>query len=473
MGVMARPWHNFHMQHWFGAALLALAGCSDAPIEAPKPVLVVGIDGLDPGLLGPLIEAGRVPHFARLAEEGTLGRLATMVPTWSPVIWTTIATGQPLAVHGVDNFLDSSTATADSAGLPFTSNARRVPAVWDLASNAGRTVDCTGWWVTWPAERVNGRLVASYAAQAQAQVIWKPTLWDDLEEQTWPPELAKEIKPFLVLAEGIEQALEPMRAAFPIPAELDDHVKRLITDLVWVYVADLSVTQVAGHLLESGQADLSLAYLAMPDVAGHRFWKYMRPSDVRFEIAPLDIEHFENYIELSYIAADRMLGELMERMAPDTTLIVLSDHGMHVDPVNVNLPTALNSGAHEDAPDGIFGILGPLAARRGNQLKSAQVLGSVDEVAALIMQMQQLPIPREWPAASRPQLRLEGVLDTEWRIAHPNVVGDGMLNFRAATPSRLPATGMNEQFENVFGNLGYMDGPEGEVGPDASTPKQQ
>jgi len=48
-----------------------------------------------------------------------------------------------------------------------------------------------------------------------------------------------------------------------------------------------------------------------------------------------------------------------------------------------------------------------------------------------------------------------------------------MLNFRAATPSRLPATGMNEQFENVFGNLGYMDGPEGEVGPDASTPKQQ
>ena len=86
------------------AALLALfwtAGCGSDAQEEVAPLLVVGIDGLDPVILGELLEAGRVPTFQRFVDEGSLGRLQTMVPTFSPVIWTTIATGQPPEAHGV------------------------------------------------------------------------------------------------------------------------------------------------------------------------------------------------------------------------------------------------------------------------------------------------------------------------------------------------------------------------------------
>ena len=281
------------------AGLLAACGSGPTALEPTAPVVIVGIDGVDPQILASLIEAGRTPNFARFAAEGTLGRLATFSPTFSPVIWTTIATGQDAATHGVEDFLDP-------AGRPYTSNARRVPALWNLASDAGRTVDCTGWWITWPAERINGRLVASYAAQAQAKIIWKPTIWEEMEGQTWPLELQDEIKPLLTLASEAEELHPAMRRAFPIPEVIDEHAGRIINDLAWTFAADLSVSAVAGHLLETGAADLSMCYLAMPDVAGHRFWRYHRPEDLRY---PIRHKSQSRLGELEYIFS----------LAPDTS----------------------------------------------------------------------------------------------------------------------------------------------------------
>lgn len=458
MGLMTVSWREIHRSVLaFGALGVATAvlagGCAEPEGEPVPPLLVVGIDGVDPVILAELLAAGRVPTFQRFVDEGTLGRLQTMTPTFSPVIWTTIATGQQPEVHGVTNFLD-----ADN--MPFTSNARAVPALWNLASEAGRSVDCVGWWVTWPAETVNGRMVASYAAQAQAEILWKPTLWDDLEEMTWPSTLAAEIKPKLLLAEGIETVLPHVRERFPIPEKLDRHTKRIVTDLAWTFAADLSVAQVTSYLLEEGQADLTLAYLATPDVAGHRFWKYFHPEDVEYAVRPADIQAYHDYIALSYVAADRMLGELIDRASDDTTVLVLSDHGMHVDPININEPDALNSGAHEDAPDGIVGLLGPRAAQRGNLLTAPKTVGHVGEVAPLVMQLQGVPVPRDWPAAQNLRRRLESLLDLDWLEAHPLTVGDGMPDFRAPTPSRSPTEGMNKLFIDHMKDLGYLGGPD-------------
>jgi hypothetical protein len=305
-------------------------------------------------------------------------------------------------------------------------------------------------------------MVASYAAQAQAEMIWKPTLWDQLEAMTWPRELAQEIKPFLLLAEGIEEVLAPMRERFPIPDVLDKHMRRMITDLAWTFAADLSVTRVTSELLANGDADLTLAYLAMPDVAGHRFWKYFQPGDVDYELAPEHIEAYADFIPLSYIAADRMLAQLIDKAGPETTVLVLSDHGMHVDPLNTDNPFALNSGAHEDAPDGIIGILGPLAAKRGNELARTKPIGHVGEVAALVLQLEQVPVPEDWPAAQQLRRQLEGLLDVDWRLEHPLTVAPELPEFRAATPSRLPMEGMDTAFYQNMQDLGYLGGPEDE-----------
>jgi len=440
-------------------ALVALSGCKSdkRPLAPVSPVVVIGIDGVDPVVLNGLLAAGRVPSFQRFADDGTLGRLGTFAPTWSPVIWTTIATGQDAKAHGVNDFLE-----ADS-GKPYTSNTRRVPAIWNLASNAGRTVDCVGWWITWPAEPVNGRLVASYAAQAQAKIIWKPTLWKEMEEQTYPSDLAEEIEPFLILANDAEELRPKMRKAFPIPDELDAHRGRLVNDLAWVHAADLSIAAVTGHMLDSGNADLTMAYLALPDVVGHRFWRYHAPDDMHYDVTEEDQAAFGDYLSLSYIEADRLLGELLAKVPDDATVIILSDHGMHVDPVTMYEELALTSGAHEDAAPGIIGVIGPYAAKQGNVLDQAH-RGDVYQVAPMLMHLLDLPVPEHWRGAAAGRIPLERILAEEWRVAHPltrspNTDGE----YRAATAPRVPATGTSEAFKSNFEAIGYLGGNEQQV----------
>ncbi len=436
----------------FALGALGACGGGDEPEPTPvDPVVVIGIDGVDPLILADLLAEGRLPNFARFADEGSLVRLATFAPTFSPVIWTTIATGQDAAAHGVSDFLDD-------RSLPFTSNARQVPALWNLVSDAGRSVDCVGWWITWPAERVEGRLVASYAAQAQAKIIWKPTIWESMPDQTWPPELQQAIKPFVILANEAAELHGRMRGAFPIPDEIDDYTGRIINDLAWTLAADLSVSGISQHLMQTGDSDLTLCYLALPDVAGHRFWRYHAPGDVRYEVSPEELELFGDFVNLSYVEADRQLGQLLAEVPPDATVVVLSDHGMHVDPLNIYKPEALASGAHEDAPDGIIGVIGPRSAKLGARLEAgAAPLGDVYQVAPMLLHLLDVPVPDHWRGVQSPSVPLERLLDETWRYEHPLELGPNPdADFRPATPSIVPVAGSNASFRDAFEALGYL-----------------
>ena len=46
--------------------------------------------------------------------------------------------------------------------LPVTSRMRKVKALWNILSDAGRRVDVVGWWATWPPENVNGSIVSDH-----------------------------------------------------------------------------------------------------------------------------------------------------------------------------------------------------------------------------------------------------------------------------------------------------------------------
>ena len=69
---------------------LAMTGARSA--EKPR-VLVVGIDAGEWDVLGPLLDRGKCPNFARLRARGSAGKLRSLIPlTRSPVIWACIAT---------------------------------------------------------------------------------------------------------------------------------------------------------------------------------------------------------------------------------------------------------------------------------------------------------------------------------------------------------------------------------------------
>lgn len=126
------------------------------PKTFPK-AIVLGIDGLDPGLCRRLMAQGRLPHLARLAESGRFAALATANPAQSPVAWTCLATGTNPGRHGIFDFIVRTPGTY----LPRLSLTRPGPGgvpqpaytcetFFEVAARAGLPVTAVRWPVTYP-----------------------------------------------------------------------------------------------------------------------------------------------------------------------------------------------------------------------------------------------------------------------------------------------------------------------------------
>jgi predicted AlkP superfamily phosphohydrolase/phosphomutase len=71
-----------------------------------KKVLVIGWDAAEWKVIMPLIQQGKMPAFARLMSRGVHGKLQTLDPPLSPMLWTSIATGFRADKHGIGGFIE-------------------------------------------------------------------------------------------------------------------------------------------------------------------------------------------------------------------------------------------------------------------------------------------------------------------------------------------------------------------------------
>ncbi|HSL18764.1 MAG TPA: alkaline phosphatase family protein [Methylomirabilota bacterium] len=91
------------------AGMAPLAGCGGSTTD--RRVIVLGLDGMDPGLIRALIDLGRAPNFKKLAEMGSFTKLGTTMPALSPVAWSTFITGMSPGGHGITDFVTRDPAT--------------------------------------------------------------------------------------------------------------------------------------------------------------------------------------------------------------------------------------------------------------------------------------------------------------------------------------------------------------------------
>ena len=133
------------------------AGAPGPPGRRP-PLIVIGIDGGEWKVIHRLWAEGKLPHLKRISEQGVATTLHTAYNS-SPVIWTTIATGVAPEVHGITDFV----VPTPRGDVPVSSAVRKVPALWNMLSRAGRRVAVLGWWASWPAEKVDGVVLSDRA----------------------------------------------------------------------------------------------------------------------------------------------------------------------------------------------------------------------------------------------------------------------------------------------------------------------
>ncbi len=417
------------------------------------------MDGLEWSVIEPLLAQGRMPHFAKLLANGTGGRLRTLVPTFSPVLWTTIATGVGPKEHGILHFAELDAQNRPKAdGLPYTSNTRKVPAIWNIASDANRDVLSVAWWVSWPAEPLAGdsRVVASYAAQVQANILWKPGVWENgLPELTWPPHMSEAIAPRLT--EGGPQG--------PVRGEFESKFGKIPSQWKWplqldrlyrtAFHGDRTHIHIAGDLMAERMADLNMVYIGLPDVAGHYWWRWREPKAFGYPVQGDQVARLGDRLDLAYEVADQWLGELLEKVPSETIVMVVSDHGMHA--ANVSDPKAIQSGAHEDGPDGVFMLSGPGVKKTGllhDANGAVQRIGSVYAVAPTILDL--LAVPQSTQMQGKP---LRGMMTDAWNLAHPRLPAKNWSDgFRPATRPKEPVEGASDTFIDSIREIGYAIG---------------
>ena len=68
-------------------------------------VVIVGLDGMDPGIASRFMLEGKLPNLKKLADKGVFRPLNTSNPSMSPVAWSTFATGVDPSRHGIYDFI--------------------------------------------------------------------------------------------------------------------------------------------------------------------------------------------------------------------------------------------------------------------------------------------------------------------------------------------------------------------------------
>lgn len=151
-----------------------------------KRVVILGLDGMDYGLTEKMLEAGKLPNFARLRDQGSYKPLGSTLPPISPVAWSSFQTGTNPGKHNVFDFLtpDLNTYAAKLAsveiraprrvlkfgkrqfalGKPEVKLTRKSKPFWSVLSDEGITCGVLRVPITFPPEKVQGVLLSAMCA---------------------------------------------------------------------------------------------------------------------------------------------------------------------------------------------------------------------------------------------------------------------------------------------------------------------
>jgi len=449
--------------------LAALVGCGGGGLEELRRdhpgsglrVVLIGIDGATWSVIDPLLEQGRLPVLAEGLARGIRAPLRSEDPMTSPALWTTLATGRSRDEHGIEGFLSE-------RGL-VTSMDREVPALWNVLDAFERPSEVLGWWATWPAEAVRGRVVSDRAVRTR-WVEWTEGAAES--GRTSPAHLFERLQPLLVdpLAPPMDELDRLVDWSDAERAEFAALERPLYANgwsaLKFGYASQRSYERMALELARDGSsATLSALFLVAVDPVSHTFWHHYEPR--HYDGADWDTaQRLGGTIEALYEHNDRFLGEWLRGIDEDTVVMLVSDHGFRA---SGQLPGAFvaedlatrerhavtvgQSGIHD--LDGILAAWGGPLNGSGSGASAHEP--TLYDVAPTILALLGLPVPRDMPGRV-----LEEFIDPAFFEAHPIAFVesyDELVGERAYADVSHVLDPDREQLEELEA-LGYFGHPE-------------
>jgi predicted AlkP superfamily phosphohydrolase/phosphomutase len=258
-------------------------------------VLVIGLDCASPDLVFDQFKAD-LPNLTRLANGGTWGELESSIPCITIPAWSSMMSSRDpgvLGCYGFRNRADhsySNMVTSNSAAI----HEKRV---WDYVSDAGRESVVLAVPQTYPPRPLNGHLVSDFLTPGPESAFAFPAVFKQ-EVLNHVPDYAFDIKGFRT-----------------------DNKAGLLKRLYDVTEAQYKL---ARHCLTSKHWDFFMHVNIGVDRLHHGFWRYHDPAHRLHEPNhPLN-----SVVRDYYKMVDQIIGEWLELIDDDVTVLVVSDHGV-------------------------------------------------------------------------------------------------------------------------------------------------
>jgi hypothetical protein len=363
-----------------------------APADGDRRVTVILLDGASLDFIAPMTAVGRLPHFARMLDEGAAMHLSTIRPTQPGPVWATVATGIYPPRNGIrasdryrfgadpheitllpDLCLAHALATLGILE-PVVNDARafRARPIWDILSSAGIPVGIVGVPLTHPAPALRG-----YVISDRLHVVPSAALPVTESELVSPPAL---------LAAMPDDAFERPRTSRTEPG-----LGPLPRDLFYRRLAALA----EGYL----SARVRIIRYEGIDVAGHHFLRFTMPGAFG-DVSPEERQRYGQVLEQQYALIDTEIGRMMDAIGPDDLLVVVSGFGMEPQSPGKRLLSLVLgepelAGTHERAPEGFLLAWGERVAA------GRLPVGAIVDVAPTLLYFLGLPVARDMDGIAR------------------------------------------------------------------------
>lgn len=313
--------------------------------------LVVGWDAADWKVLNPLLERGELAVFNRLVERGVIADMATLEPALSPMLWNSIATGKRADEHGILGFTEVDPLTGRVR--PVTSTSRRVKALWNILSQNGIRTNVVGWFGGHPAEPIRGICVSEGFARGCPSLISTP--WPMLPGTVWPASIAQNLEALRIRPQEIDA--ETFRLFVPLLENVARSKASRLPMLASILAECFTTHAAATWVMENSEWDFMAVYYIGIDHFCHGFMNFHPPKPDWID--EKDFELYRDVVNSGYRLMDLFLARLIELAGPDTTVMVLSDHGFHSDHLRpARIPRVPTGPAAQHRPIGVLAMAG-------------------------------------------------------------------------------------------------------------------
>lgn len=347
-----------------------------------KKVLLIGWDAADWKVINPLMDNGLMPTLNEMVNGGVIANLATLDPPLSPILWTSIATGKLADKHGILGFVEPD--PNNMTVRPVLSLSRKVKAIWNILTQKGFKTHVVGWWPSHPAEPINGVMVSNFYQRAVA-AYGDP--WPIADGTVYPKDLEELFADLRV--HPSELTLSHLAPLFPNYKKINQEQDGRLAQGAKILANAACIHNAATWIMENKEWDFLAVYHDAIDHYCHAFMKFHPPQ--RKGIPDNLYEAYKDAVSGMYRFHDMMLERLIQLAGPDTTVILMSDHGFHPDHLRPNkLPKEPAGPAYEHSPYGIF-------AMKGNNIQKDQRIygATLLDITPTILTLFGLPVAKD------------------------------------------------------------------------------